>query len=57
MASRVTQVRGIPAEVWEQVKAEAILLGIPLGRFVTDALLVAVAVARKARGTKGTHSE
>ena len=53
MASRVTQVRGIPEEVWRQVKAEAERLHIPIGRFVTDALLNAIQTARKAQRATG----
>ena len=42
-------IRGVSEYVWRAAKAEASLLGIPLGRFVADALLAAVEAARKAR--------
>ena len=46
-------VRGVSEQVWRAAKAEAAQLGIPLGRFIADALLAAVELARKARGVGG----
>lgn len=46
-------VRNVSDAAWHEAKIAAMALGIPLGRFVTDALWVAIENARRARQATG----